>query len=154
MFLCKAKSSAQVQSMGLHTHTYVSLTNRLFSIAVLLYLWAGKPHPSMGVTNRPLPPHLPAHVQLPSGQWVVSPHTPISCHENGHQESPKNMLVVWLYFTTLIRDPSWVTLLVRSLQMLPPCRSLPWLPFLRKHPPVTISWYCLIFPSELKYCVF
>lgn len=119
----------------IHTHTCTCTLSHAHWQLGLSYLQfclgAGKPRLSVSVANSPLPPALTAYVQLPCGQQAVSPHSPISCCENNHQFSPKNTLVVWLEFTSLIRDPLWVTLLIRSPQMSPPCGSLPRLPFLR-----------------------
>lgn len=121
--LCQCEPHTQTYT---HASWYLGLSQFQFSC-----LRACKLHPSVGVTNRPLPPHLTAHDYLPSGQWAISPHSPITCHENGYQFPQKMMLVAWLEFTSLIRDPLWVTLLVRSPQMSLPCTNLPGLSFLR-----------------------
>ena len=110
-----------ILSLSPPPHT-CSLANRPFSIAILLYLWADMFYPSVDVTDRPLPPYLTAQVQLPGGQWAVIPHSPVSCHEMA-TSSPQKLCL--LCFISLVRDPLWVTLLVRSPQMPSPYRSLP-----------------------------
>lgn len=57
------------------------VADRPSSVAILPYLWEGKLHPSVGVTNRPLLPFLSAQVHLPSRQWTVIPSPPVSRHE-------------------------------------------------------------------------